>query len=340
MNPDVSAIIGAYNRFRDLTQSVESVLAQTLPVSEVIIVDDGSVDETPEMIPKIIAENPAWRQRVRYFYQENQGQCAAGNHAIAKAKGEWLAFNAQDDLWLPQKLEWQFRALDKYKGECGLCFTDAWFMNNHRMKLTAFQLAKAPYQAEIGMVDDLVDFVTSEFPRAWVQTIVVRADLVRQIGGFDEKLRYHEDQDFMRFRMAQTTKLCYVNMPMVLIDRAPAQRRHVGEAAREWHKEEFRLENAQYLYEKHLSLTNGLDPKIKKYLRRSLRQVHSSFANIHLRSGDFDKARVSVSQAAKYELTPNIALKWALTRIAPWALRKVQVARHRKSAQMTLDPHE
>jgi glycosyltransferase involved in cell wall biosynthesis len=307
-------------------------------VLEVIIIDDGSVDETPEMIPKIIAENPDWRQRVRYFYQQNQGQSAAFNNGIARAKGEWLGFLASDDLWLPRKLEWQFRALDKYKSECGLCFTDAWFMNNHRMKMTAFQLARTCYETEIGIVEDLVGFIEHIF-QAWVQTVVVRADLVRQIGGVDEKLYCHEDRDFL-LRMAQITKFCYVNMPLVLIERSPGRQRHVGRAL-EWHKEEFRLRMAQYSYEKILSQTKGLEPKVKKLLRRSLRQVHSSWANLHLRSGHYDEARESVSKAAGYELTPNIALKWALTRIAPWAIRRALLVREQiESRHMGIDPLE
>jgi glycosyltransferase involved in cell wall biosynthesis len=335
MKPDVSAIIPAYNRFKDLTYAVESILAQTLPVSEVIVIDDGSVDETPEMIPKIIAENPAWRQRVRYFYQENRGQSAAGNYALTKAKGEWVAYLAHDDLWLPRKLEWQFRALEKFNGQCGLCFTDAWFMNNHRMKMTLFQLAGACYENEIGIVEDLPRFIEHQ-GQAWVQTVVVRADLVRQIGGTDEKLHYAEDIDFI-FRLAQITKFCYVNLPMVLIDRTPAQQRHVGRSL-EWHKEEFRLQMLQYHCEKNLDQGTGLDPGVKKLLRMRLRQAHSSWANLYLRRGDYDKARESVSKAAAYDLTPSIALKWTLTRIAPWVIRRALLAREQiESRQIGLD---
>ena len=104
MNPSVSVVIPVYNRFDRLRYSVESVLSQTLTVSEVILVDDGSFDGTSELLPAYIAENPAWRERVRYFHQQNQGPNVARNTGIEHAKGEWLAFNDNDDLWLPQKL--------------------------------------------------------------------------------------------------------------------------------------------------------------------------------------------------------------------------------------------
>jgi len=130
MQPTISVVIPVYNRFDCLKRSVESVLAQTLPVSEVILVDDGSIDGTSELLPRYIAENQMWRDRVSYVHQDNQGPNVARNTGIAHAKGDWLAFNDNDDLWLPQKLEWQFQALDQFKDQCGACITDAWFMNN------------------------------------------------------------------------------------------------------------------------------------------------------------------------------------------------------------------
>ncbi len=78
----------------------------------------------------------------------------ARNIAITHAKGEWLAFNDNDDLWLPQKLEWQFRALEQFNNQCDACITDAWFMNNPYMKMTLFQLAGKQHRETIGMIDD------------------------------------------------------------------------------------------------------------------------------------------------------------------------------------------
>src|SRR5208283_4035089 len=195
MAPSVSVVIPAYNRFGFLKLAVESVLRQTVPVSEVIIIDDGSTDETPVMVPKLIAEDPAWRERVRYYSQANQGQCAAVNNGLEKATGEWVGLNAHDDLWLPWKLEWQFRALDKYK-DSGLCFTDAWFMNNPHMKMNLFQFAGKNFPGTLGIISDPARLIADQHP-VWVQTCIARADLIRRIGGFDSKLRYSEDHDFL-----------------------------------------------------------------------------------------------------------------------------------------------
>ena len=320
MSLNISVIIPAYSRFSHLRHAVESVLAQTVPVSEVIIVDDGSMDETPTMVPRLIAEDPRWRERVSYFYQENQGQCVAINNGIARAKGDWLGFIAHDDLWLPWKLEWQFRALEKFKDQAGLCFTDAWFMNNPHMKMNLFQFAGKQLPGSFGIIKDPDRLIVNPHP-VWVQTCIARSDLVRQINGFDPKLRYSEDHDFL-FRMALQTKFCYVGMPMTLIDRSPADIRHVGEG-RNWHKEEFCLQADQYRFEKQLSLSEGLQPDVRKSILRNLRSVHSAWANLYLAKGDHTNAREAISKAAEYELTPNLAFKWILSRFSPKLAKKV-----------------
>jgi glycosyltransferase involved in cell wall biosynthesis len=325
MNPSVSVVIPVYNRFELLRYSVESVLRQTVPVSEVILVDDGSFDGTSELLPRYIDENTAWRERVRYFHQKNQGAAAARNLGIAQAKGEWLAFNDNDDLWLPQKLEWQFRALERFKDRCGACFTDAWFMNNPYMKMTLFQLAGRKHSEPIGMIPDTLAYMVdrgtvSGVHAVWVQTLLARADLVRRVGGFDPKLRCFEDDDFL-FRLGCETSFCFVSMPMVLIERTPPEERHLG-ASRNWDQVEFRLRMKQYRFEKRLQMGGRLPQGIREATRRDLSAVHSGWANWFLEKREYERAREAVTEAARFHLTPGIAMKWALTRFAPTLARK------------------
>jgi glycosyltransferase involved in cell wall biosynthesis len=320
MKASVSVIIPTYNRADVLRYSVDSVLAQTWPVSEVIVVDDGSTDGTAEMVEGEIRRNCKWGDRVRYFYQPNQGQSAANNLGISKATGDWLGFNANDDLWLPWKLEWQFRALERFS-ECGLCFTDAWFMNNPYMKTTVFGLAGRPDRQAIGIANDAVRLIVAGRHPVWVQTVLARSDLVQQVSGLDPALRYSEDHDFM-FRMAFVTKFCFVSMPMVLIDRSPAQDRHAGEA-RNWHREEFCLHMDQRRFEKQLELSGRLSPDTRKLVRQNLSNIHSAWASWHIERGEYEKAVTSLSEAATYGLTSKLALKLALTRVAPHLMRRL-----------------
>lgn len=96
----ISVIIPTYNREGFIADAVRSVLAQTRPVSEVIVVDDGSTDGT-----KALFEAQFARPEVRYVRQENAGPGAARNLGMSLAKGEWLAFLDSDDLWRPRKIE-------------------------------------------------------------------------------------------------------------------------------------------------------------------------------------------------------------------------------------------
>lgn len=326
----ISAIVSVYNRFELTKRAVESILAQTLPVSEVILVDDGSFDGTSELLARHVVQNPAWRERVRYLHQQNQGQAAARNAGIAQAKGDWVAFLDNDDLWLPEKLEWQFRALDHFGDRSGACFTDAWFMNDPGMKMTLFELAGKRHDERIGIIADarkyLLDSRTfGRVPSIWVQTLVVRTDLARRLRGFDVVLRYNEDPDFT-FRLACETNFCFVSMPMVLIDRTPVEHRHLGES-RKWDTVDFRLSMSQLRLEKRLRLTESAPRELREATRRELSTVHSEWANWFLRQGRYEEAKKAITKAVRVHLTSKIAMKWALIRYAPRLARKIVLAR-------------
>ncbi|MCD8022821.1 MAG: glycosyltransferase [Lachnospiraceae bacterium] len=101
----VSVIIPSYNREKTIERSIRSVLDQTYADLEVIVVDDGSKDHTRKVVEAIKDD------RVHYVYQSNQGACAARNHGIGEAKGEYIAFQDSDDVWRPEKLEKQLELM-------------------------------------------------------------------------------------------------------------------------------------------------------------------------------------------------------------------------------------
>jgi len=336
MSPTVSVVVSVYNRFELTKRAVESVLAQTVPVFEVLLIDDGSFDGTSALLPQYIASNPCWRERVRYSYQENQGPGAARNYGITQAKGEWLAFIDNDDLWLPQKLEWQFRALAQFQGQCAACITDAWFMNNPRMKMTLFQLAGKEHCGPMGMIGDPLSYMLNRSATAgvhpvWLQNLLTRTDVARRAGGFDPELRFGDDDDFV-FRLGCETRFCFVNMPMVLIDRTPPPERHVG-ANRRWDDEDFRLRMAQRRFEKRLMLLDHSRADIRKAVLADLASVHSGWANWYLEHEEYAKARQSVAAAMRFHPTHTLAVKWALTHAAPKLARRLVRERERKSVR-------
>lgn len=98
--PTVSCIVPVFNGERHLADALQSVLDQTRPASEILAIDDGSTDGSPDVIAR-------YHGRVRYLRQERGGPASARNRGVSIATGEFLAFIDQDDLWHPEKLERQ-----------------------------------------------------------------------------------------------------------------------------------------------------------------------------------------------------------------------------------------
>jgi glycosyltransferase involved in cell wall biosynthesis len=105
--PKVSVIIPAYRHAEFIGAAIDSVLVQTYRDFEVIVVNDGSPDDTEEVLRPYIEGG-----QIRYFWQENQGAAAARNHGAKMAEGELLAFLDDDDQWLSDKLEWQVKVME------------------------------------------------------------------------------------------------------------------------------------------------------------------------------------------------------------------------------------
>ena len=104
--PLVSVVMATYNRERYVGMAVRSVIAQTFGNWELIVVDDGSKDDTVAVLQPLLAD-----PRIRYFHQENKGQATARNRGLQAAHGELVCFMDSDNLWLPQKLQRQLELL-------------------------------------------------------------------------------------------------------------------------------------------------------------------------------------------------------------------------------------
>lgn len=113
-----STIIPAYNCADVIGRAIDSVLAQTCPASEIIVVDDGSADNTAEIVK-------AYGDRVRYVRQENQGPSGARNRGIQQARSDWVAFLDADDVWYPDKLRRQAELIN-HAPELGVVFCN-WY---------------------------------------------------------------------------------------------------------------------------------------------------------------------------------------------------------------------
>ncbi|MGH9423586.1 MAG: glycosyltransferase family 2 protein [Thermoanaerobaculia bacterium] len=178
----VSVIIPNYNYGRFLREAIDSALAQTYPPLEVIVVDDGSTDETPQVLA-------AYGDRIRAIRQDNQGVGAARNTGIAAARGEYVAFLDSDDIWRPRKLEYEM-ARFAADPDLGLVHCGAESFDN-RGKTIAVSLAGL----EGWVANDLLS-LDREVITTPGSGIVVPKRIAEEAGGFDVRLQPSEDWDF------------------------------------------------------------------------------------------------------------------------------------------------
>jgi len=176
----VSVVIASYNMGHYLPLAVQSVLAQSYPNVEVLIVDDGSTDDTPAVLRQWDAH-----PRVRVHRQRNGGQARAKNQGVALSRGDFVAFLDADDVWLPEKLSRQMR-LFAGRPEIGVVYSDYECMDG-----AGQPLPKGPTHMHRGKISGALlieNFVS--FPSA-----IVRRECLERHGAFDETLGMGIDYD-------------------------------------------------------------------------------------------------------------------------------------------------
>ena len=184
----ISAIIPTYNRAEFILKAVKSIQNQSLSVGEIIVVDDGSTDNTKELL-----EN----ENITYIYQENKGVSSARNRGIKEAKYEWLAFLDSDDLWHKNKIEEQV-ALHVNSPELKASFTDElWVRNNKTINKKKHLQKEEP------------TFLNSlRTCKIGTSTFFVHKSIFDEAGLFDETLKVCEDYDlWLRILKKHTIKL-------------------------------------------------------------------------------------------------------------------------------------
>lgn len=195
MNADISVIIPLYNKEREIARTLRSALAQTLRPREIVVVDDGSTDDSAAIVARIAAEAP--QGAVRLIRQPNAGVSAARNRAIAEARGRWTALLDGDDCWRPGYLAEIARMIAAHPG-CGAYATAFDIRSGER-------LTPAATPAEGGIVDffreSLARYVL--IPSA---TTLDRA-LVLDVGGFPEGMKLGEDQ-YLWTLIARRARIC------------------------------------------------------------------------------------------------------------------------------------
>lgn len=209
--PRVSVIIPTYNRADLLPQTIQSVLDQTFRDLEILIIDDGSTEDTENVVRRIDDS------RVTYIRQAHSGLPAvARNTGLHHARGDYIAFLDSDDLWLSEKLALQVQYMDAHP-ELGLSYT-----NTYRFAADPEQHDPSP------MVQPGTAQSGHAFERLYGQqvipnlTVMIRSSVVKQVGTFDEDVRLKANEDYEYWlRIAHHYPIGYLDRPLALYRQHP-----------------------------------------------------------------------------------------------------------------------
>jgi glycosyltransferase involved in cell wall biosynthesis len=196
--PQVSVIIPTYNRAWIIKEAVDSVLAQDYKNFELIVVDDGSTDNTSDVLA-------GYGEYVRVLFQENKGVSAARNRGVAEASGQFVAFLDSDDLWLPKKLSVQVEFFNQTP-DALICQTEeVWMRNGIRVN------PKKRHNKPSGMIFEPSLELCLVSPSA----VMIRREVLYSAGGFDETLPACEDYDLW-LRLSCQFPVYLIEVPLII----------------------------------------------------------------------------------------------------------------------------
>lgn len=181
----ISVIIPLYNKEKYIVCALQSVLNQTFGDFEIVVVNDGSTDNSVAEVGKIKDS------RIRLIHQKNAGVSAARNRGIEVAKGDLIAFLDADDEWKPEYLSTQYRLYQTYL-ECNI-FACSYESCDVDGKVTPIILRKLPFSEESGILSNYFEVACCSHPPLWTSAIMVKKIAIQAIGGFPLGVKSGED---------------------------------------------------------------------------------------------------------------------------------------------------
>ena len=312
ISPVVSVVIPTYKHQSYVLQTLDSVFAQTFRDFEVIVVNDGSPDNTAAVLAPLVAEN-----RIRYVEQPNSGQAAARNRGIALARGEFLALLDDDDLWPSDKLAWQVQALCA-NPNVALVYGKIACVNDQGETIAPRDhAADSPSSSSCAPSGNVYDaLVHRNFIISPGQCLIRRAALTPAPGGgcFDRALWGCDDWDLW-LRLAETA-------PFLFVDQVALRYRlHSANASHDVLKMH---RNFFALYRKHIK-RNGAHADRRAMLQASRRQLRgeSSAHMFHLAHLDATHGNARTALAKLFwavRLQLRYLLDWRFARVLAAAI--------------------
>lgn len=206
--PLVSVAIPAYNHARYIDACLQSVYAQTYPNIELVVIDDGSKDETAARIHEFLTRHGGRFQNVIFRSRPNQGVCVTSNEAIAACTGEWVHLLGSDDLIYPEKIRHQHLAIEAWDDQTlALVYSDADYIDENGRRLPITQRSRP----NAGPDHAAYRYLFQQNPIT-NPTVALKREAFLDIGGFDESLKLEDWDCWLRL----STKYSIARLPLVL----------------------------------------------------------------------------------------------------------------------------
>jgi GT2 family glycosyltransferase len=278
MSPVVSIVVPTYNRLPLLREAVASVFAQTLTDWELIVVDDGSTDETVAWLESLA---DARVTVVRDAHTANRSRLR--NLGVERSRAPWIAFLDSDDLWLPEKLVMQLDRLSAHP-HCRWSCTGVRFIDGEGNPIG--QRAGTPYRAQSGWIlEQLLTFTAA----ATMPTLIVHRSLFDEVGGFDETFLLREDYEF-ELRLAAHSEIHALEEALTVVRHHPA-RTSTSKRVAELHR------GSEMVFRKVASWTT--DTRIRAICRRQCAAQLALRARALSREGEHREALASAGRAIR-----------------------------------------
>ena len=264
----VSVILTCYNGARWIGKAIESVLAQAYKDFELLIIDDGSTDNSRDVIASYLYD-----KRVHYIYQENKGFSAAVNRGITESNGSLIGFIGQDDIWMPNKLELQVKYLSKHE-EVDLVHSNYCSIDSEGRIVGVRDIKIPQVSSKKKVVEHLFlnNFIGFE-------TVLVKRKCFDEVGFFDERMVGFSDHD-MWLRIAGKFNIQgYIGKPLV--------KKRIHELQLSKVRIEDNLKDEFLLVKKAIDLY----PFLKKIERKKLASLYYAWGIALLQKGNREAAK-------------------------------------------------
>lgn len=278
--PKVSVIIPTYNRAQFVTLAINSVLSQYFTDYEILVIDDGSNDDTEKALDK-------YRGKIQYIRENHRGVSAARNAGIRVAKGDWVAFLDSDDEWLPEYLSFQMEQIQRYP-DIYVHITNMTFIKRDGTKEKPFSIENVFHDIKSN------SFLLLERPLCtmikhglwFIQCAVIRRSVLMSSGMFNEDYKYGEDFDLI-CRLALNNRFRISNKELVNIYRRTEEVKSISELVQDEAKYWWEMRGG--IYEKFLKSEN-LTVKERRFLKTALSSDKRAIGNVLLSDGEKKQA--------------------------------------------------